>query len=675
MTDDQDFGEPYLDVDEWRDIPVRHRYLHGGFADSETRFSIYFPPAEAYQGRFFQHITPVPGSEHQAQTARGQEDRISFAVSSGAYFLETNGGGGGGTVPPGDPTIAGFRANAAAARYSRVVAQRVYGPHRPHGYAYGGSGGAYRTIAGAENTDGVWDGFVPYVVGSPMAIPNVFCVRMHAQRVLRHRFDRIVDALEPGGSGDMFEGLDPEERAALAEVTAMGFPPRAWFGHRTMGMHAFTALYGGALAMDPGYFADFWTQPGYLGADPGSSVHRDRLRHSSRVVATVTSREAAHLGLASSAPAAAARGGVDHAFKGQERDEEAVVALRFAEPAPCDAQGAELTVRTGRAAGQSLVLREVRGDLAVLDEPNGTPALTGLSPGDAVDVDNSNFLAAQTYHRHQVPPQGFAVWDQFRDENGDPVPPQRPVHLGPLFATGAAGSVQTGKFTGKMIAVACLLDREAFPWQADWYRSRVREHLGDATDEHVRLWYVDNALHGDQEIQEDPTRSVSYLGVLHQALRDLSAWTESGVPPAASTDYTICDGQVVVPPSAAARGGIQPVVDLTVDGTARADVPSGQQVTLCAVAEVPPAAGKVVAVQWDLDGDGTFPVTEDVEPAERVRVERRHAFAAPGTHFVTVRVRAQRDGDASAVFTRVDNIARVRVVVAHPAGSGPELAH
>lgn len=31
---------------------------------------------------------------------------------------------------------------------------------------------------------------------------------------------------------------------------------------------------------------------------------------------------------------------------------------------------------------------------------------------------------------------------------------------------------------------------------------------------------------------------------------------------------------------------------------------------------------------------------------------------------MTVRVRCERDGDATALFTRVDDIARVRVVVA-----------
>ncbi|WP_181801388.1 hypothetical protein [Streptomyces shenzhenensis] len=68
-----------------------------------------------------------------------------------------------------------------------------------YGYAYGGSGGVYRTNAGAENTDRVWDGFVPYVIGSPMAMPSVFSVRMHAQRVLRHRLDGIVVVADTDG--------------------------------------------------------------------------------------------------------------------------------------------------------------------------------------------------------------------------------------------------------------------------------------------------------------------------------------------------------------------------------------------------------------------------------------------------------------------------------------------
>ena len=98
-----------------------------------------------------------------------------------------------------------------------------------------------------------------------------------------------------------------------------------------------------------------------------------------------------------------------------------------------------------------------------------------------------------------------------------------------------------------MIVVESLLDREALPWQADWYRSKVEEHLGSAINERFRLWFTDNALHGDDELQESPLHTVSYLGVLQQALRDLSGWVEQDVAPPASTSYEVVDGQVIVP--------------------------------------------------------------------------------------------------------------------------------
>ena len=107
------FKEPYVDVDAWRDTPVRHRYVHGGFKGTDTRFSIYLPPKEQYQGRFFQHITPVPDDENLAQKVpAGEYNKIGFSIASGAYFLETNGGGrldlgkAAGARP--DPTIGAY---------------------------------------------------------------------------------------------------------------------------------------------------------------------------------------------------------------------------------------------------------------------------------------------------------------------------------------------------------------------------------------------------------------------------------------------------------------------------------------------------------------------------------------------------------------------------------------
>jgi hypothetical protein len=671
-ADDGMFDGPYIDLDERRDLPVRHRYVHGGFSGSATRFSMYMPPADQYEGRFFQHITPVPDSENLAQRAEGEQDKIGFAVSSGGYFLETNGGG----VTAGfgssvDPTISAYRANAAAAQYSRVVASEMYGVHRPYGYAYGGSGGGYRTIGGAENTSGVWDGVVPYVIGSPMAIPNMFTVRMHAQRILRHTFDRIVDAVEPGGSGDMFEGLDEEERAALSEVTRMGFPPRSWFGHRTMGMHAFPVLYRGLVMADPTYFEDFWTQPGYLGYDPPPSLRRDRVQIDCEIAATIEENEAAALGLERGSQPGQARGDVDTAWRGVGASTMVPVAVRLTSAPKVDIQGAELVVASGAAAGARLGVLSVRHDIAVFG-PGDRESIARLRPGHRVRVDNSGFLAAQTYHRHQVPETGdFPVWDQFRNGDGSPIYPQRPLLLGPLFAAAAAGTVQTGRFEGKMIVVESLLDREALPWQADWYRAKVEEHLGSAVDDHFRLWFTDNALHGDNEAQESPTHTVSYLGVLHQALRDIAGWVERGIPPPPSTSYEVADGQVVLLPHAKRRHGIQPVVTLAANGDESADVSPGHDVIFTATAEVPDGTGAIVKVEWDLDGSGHFAVSETVGSAEKIVVEHRFAFERPGTYFPTVRVTANRDRDTNSRYGRVYNLARSRVVVIDPDDPSP----
>ncbi len=667
VTQDSLFGEPYIDVDEWRDAPVRHRYVHGGFSGTDTRFSFYFPPPEQYQGRFFQYITPVPIGETLSQGASGEEDKIGFSIASGAYFIETNGGGSAATIFGGDPTIGAYRANAATARYSRTVAAQMYGPHRPYGYAFGGSGGAYRTIGGMENTDGVWDGAVPYVVGSPMAIPNVFSVRMHAMRVLKDKFPQIVDALEPGGSGDMYAGLNAEEVEALREVTRMGFPPLSWFGHETMGMQAFPVLYQGIVMADRSYFdEDFWTTPGYLGADPPESLLDARIRHTTRIRRGIPGAEAAATGL--TVPLSdQERATADLAWRslGQEEGTRPVAfQLEDALP-PVDLLGADLVVESGAAAGRTLLLTEGSGDKVVLG-PTDPSALVGIEPGDEIRIDNSNFLAAQTYHRHQVPGPEYAVWDQFRDAHGDPLYPQRPMLLGPLFTRAASGVVPTGAFEGKMIIVESLWDREAFPWQADWYRARVQEHLGERTDDHLRLWYVDHALHGDVSMQEDPTRTVSYLGVLQQALRDLSAWVEEGIRPPATTAYAIEDGQVVVPGSAAERHGIQPVVTVTVNGRARADVQVGDSVTFAAVVELPPRTGRVVAAEWDFEGTGTYPVAGRLvpdAPGSRVTVEATYAFSEPGTYFPTMRAYSQREGDPDTPFARIQNLGRVRVVV------------
>jgi hypothetical protein len=470
----------------------------------------------------------------------------------------------------------------------------------------------------------------------------------------------------------------------------MGFPPQSWFGYKTMGIHGFLVLYQSIVGIDRAYFEkDFWNTPSYLGATAPASLLKARIQHVSTIKAGVTSDQAVALGL-TKAISAQDRGTADAAWKslgGVEGTMPVALQLQDALPghgtADINFMGGDLFIKSGAAAGKTLQLTKISGDKAVLG-PVDPALLAQVKPGDSVQVNNSNFLAVQTYHRHQVPGKEYAVYDQFRDAAGKPIYPQRPMLLGPLFTQGAAGVLPTGKFKGKMILLESRWDREAFAWQADWYRARVQENLGDKTDQHFRLWYTDRALHGDVAIEDDPTRTVSYLGVLQQALLDLSAWVEKGIEPASTTHYTIVDGQVVLPATAAERGGIQPVVNVLANGGKRAVVKVGQAVSFTAEVAVPKNKGKVVTAVWNFEGlpggfntsdlhgwnfdtSDAFPVPAQLKPSDktgsRVRVTTTYTFTKPGTYFPTLRVAAQREGDAKTRFTRIQNLDRVRVVV------------
>src|ERR1700756_5691501 len=92
--DDPFFGAAWIDADEWRDDPVRHRYIHGGFEGTDTRFSFYFPPPEVYEGRFIQPLEGGPGGHENTLNGsmRGIYGGLSWAVRLGAYAVESNQG-------------------------------------------------------------------------------------------------------------------------------------------------------------------------------------------------------------------------------------------------------------------------------------------------------------------------------------------------------------------------------------------------------------------------------------------------------------------------------------------------------------------------------------------------------------------------------------------------------
>jgi hypothetical protein len=631
---DPQFNRPYVEVSEWREEPVPHRYVRGGFAGTDARFSFYFPPKDKYGGRFFHNTYPMATSSDigpfpiQFDVAIGN---LGFTIDSGAYYVQTNLGGAD-RMPPADPAIAAYRVNAAAAKYSRVLAVELYGKHRPYGYLFGGSGGSYQAIGSAENTRGVWDGFLPYVMATPNAIPSMFTVRMHALRILRrrNRFVAIMDAVDPGGSSDPFAELNEEEHAALTEATLLGFPLRGWWNHAALTSGYFNNVAPLIPMLDPTYADDFWTQPGYLGTDPKSTIRSERFQFDTAVASVIDG------------------------FPKQ---------LELTRTPDRDFADAHLVILSGAAAGKSIPIASVNDQTMGFAFAVDHSVLNAIQPGDRVRIDNAWSLALQTYQRHQVPTPDLYGWNQYRDGDGEPIYPQRENLIGPIAAAGTAGSVANGQINGKMLVLEALMDIDAMPWQADWYRSKVREALGPDFEDHFALWFIDHAQHDNPLTAAARARTVSFEGALQQGLRDLSAWVEKGIKPAA-TRYSIVDAQVKVSDNAHDRGGIQPVIALRANGGVRAEVAVGETVAFTATIEVPPGAGQVVAAEWDFEGVGRYPIKAGIDtPARLVSLSATFIFAQPGTYFPVLRATSQRQDDMKTPYGRIQNIGRARVIV------------
>ncbi len=675
---DPQFSKGFIDIDEMRtrilddgrELP--YRYMHGGFEGTDVKFSFCFPEKEAYEGRFYQYLSPFPGPDEELASlpVTGEDDKVAFCLTHGAYYVESNMGSKAVFTNSDDNTMT-HRSSAASAEYSRVMAQKVYGyEHRPYGYVYGGSGGGYRTIACIENTN-AFDGGAPYVIGSPYAIPNCQTTRAYAERILRHKIPQIMDAMDAGGSGDPYEGLNEEEAAALKEATLFGYPLKSWFCSADLDDGSLPVLMSGIKGMDPQYFEDYWNVPGYLGTDPDGSAVKDRICMDAKIaqVNVPGLKEQILEGKIDT------RNGVNDAWRkmiaSDEMDDDPWIELEDTLPEKdYYVKGAIMTFLTGDAKGKRLQIGKIEGNRVYLMEGFGMDSIVDtlklLAKGDEIHMDNSDYVAVQTYHRHQVPSRDYHAWDQFRDENGDPLYPQQNKLLGPSFCGNGPGCKENGLIQAKVIIIAALMDEQAYPWQADWYRRKIASvHDGNDTD-YCRLWYFDHALHGDTAASPDELRVVTYLPGLKQALVDLAAWVEKGIEPLPSSNYHVNIGSVEVADSADERGGIQPVVHVTANGSKCVHVKAGENVQFTAEAEVPKDAGVLTYVEWSFEGETDFPYKGEFDLTDEGKcgtAKAGHIFEEPGTYFVVVRVKSQRDGDKSEPFTQVKNLDRVRVVV------------
>ena len=97
-----------------------------------------------------------------------------------------------------------------------------------------------------------------------------------------------------------------------------------------------------------------------------------------------------------------------------------------------------------------------------------------------------------------------------------------------------------------------------------------------------------------------------------------------------------------------------------------AHVKAGESVHFTVEAEVPKDAGVLTYVEWSFEGETDYPYKGEFKLTDQGKcgtAKAEHVFANPGTYFVAVRVKSQRDGDKSEPFTQIKNVDRVRVVV------------
>ncbi|ULT54880.1 Tat pathway signal sequence domain protein [Neobacillus drentensis] len=617
------YNRPVIDSETDHTTPVPHHRVSGHFEGTNKKFNFYFPLKSQWKGRFFHLVYPLIDENATDET-------ISFGVDSGAYTVQTNGGGG-------------YRVDAAAAKFSRTVAASYYGSsERIYGYIYGGSGGSYQTIGAIENTNGVWDGAVPFIPGVPTSIPNNFFARAFARFVLEEKVQKIADAVSPGGSGNPYIGLNEVERAVLEEVTKLGVPMQAWEDYTyLLGMNDPQGLlgFGGVVrTTDSNYVSDFWSKKGYLGTEQsalGELFRNAKIDH----IATIKK------------------------VNRNEQNEPISLVLNSL-PADLAKNSLEYTLYTSEGTPRVETLAgSLDPDTKVFTIGCETPesVLSVIDEGAKLRIDNRWYLALLSYHRHQVPQQpGYDAWDHLRGFDGTPLYPQRTIELGPMISLGVSDSgTHTGMIQGKVIMVANIIDNDAYPWHGDWYRERVKESLGERCDDNFRLWYNDNADH----IGPRTARLVQYEGILQQALRDCSAWAEKGVEPAQSTLYNVVNSQIKLPKKAEERQGIQPVIDLTANGFTRIEITSGQIVNFEAKIQVPPKAGKVVAAEWDFLGTGDFTASPIGNLESVVEVKDLFTYNSPGTYFPAIRVTSHREGDPNTPFAKIQNLDRVRVVV------------
>ena len=294
--------------------------------------------------------------------------------------------------------------------YSRVLAAEMYGEHRPYGYVL------RRQRRRASRRSAAWR--TPRRVGRRGAVhhrqPDGACRTCSRCRPTPCACSgtssrRSSTPSSRAAAATCTPGSTAEEREALAEVTRMGFPPRAWFDVERIAR----GLHRRVVGARPTTWSST-TRPTSRTSGPcpatsaptrRSRCAQARVQHKTTVVEPIIAERGR--------PSSACRCRWRSPHRGDATD--IPVALRLAEVPDGNLRGAMLDAHERRGGRPQLhVRRRRRGRHRHHRRRRG--ALRGVlgqsRPATRSLIDNSVYLAFQTYHRHQVHPD-FPVWDQF----------------------------------------------------------------------------------------------------------------------------------------------------------------------------------------------------------------------------------------------------------------------
>jgi hypothetical protein len=624
--------------------------LPPGVRQSPTAFQhnyvFRFPAKEFWHNRSFEQEHPTGGGV--------VDDRMAF--TNGAFSVNWMSA----SIPN---AVASHRHEAAATKVAKAYANKLYGNTKKiYSYFWGCSGGGTVALAAAENVTGIWDGVEPQCMGTSGDAPyHSFLWQAHYTMALSPaKADAVAAAAVPGGTGDIYAGLNAEEKSVLDEFLAAGYP-LAIIGNHFKNLTPLVDPIDIRLA-DPTYEDDFWSKPGYAGVNPPNYLTAAKVDGYATI--TGVDRDAAGVPVAVHFdPATFPKLGTIgdnyleywvYAADGKTRliDPTRAVGVptdnkrRFSLMGKLDPATATLTL-----VGTN---KDVFGGVSAIT--NSPVLLNALTVGSKVRVNNRFILAMYYYPRYSNIPGGHS-YDQYRNADGSPKYPQRKdisVLSYSNYRT-MGGRIETGALKTKIMIIEGRSDNLSWPIFNASYAERVQKTLGAArANQMMRFYMHDNGRHalGGGE-----------PGIFQQSIQDLIAWVEKGVAPPPSTAYTIHNGQVVPPDNAADRHGLQPVMSFTANGVARATVAVNQPVNLVSKLEMPPKTGKIVQYFWSVDGTADTP-TNVAAPAPLVNVNRTMTFDKPGTYVVRLTVNGQRDGLLDPPNqTLLENFQEVRVVV------------